>query len=801
MFRPELHPLRECKTKVYTFNVISNSDNEGEIMKITRIKQIKNIGTYKDSNNGHIPLKPFTFIYAANTYGKTTFCDILRSLKTNDISYINNRRRIGIKYSEKCLVSLAIDNKNINYDGEKWIVPNDVNVRECLEIFDINFVNENVFTNFKIEHKNKESFTSFILGERGVDLVQKLDELEKILSDKEQKFKEDKPKLEKSLNGITYDDIKKQKYDENFKDIECLLISTDAEINNLSKQLSEIDKIKSIGNIEPVCIDNSILRKLICTAKEICDFNYDIDLTQLKTSIEEIKKETPNLNDQWFKDGIKSSKDKCPLCGATTTNNERIKIFSEYFSESIIAFLDKVEKCQKDILRNFKGQDIPNSLIKLTNQKDLIIPYYNGNNNLLDDLNSSLKQMTKNADILSGAIEKAKDELENNLRIKLSSVNKVDFDFSKSTSLLASLDEIDSLLPIMNKQITDVNRIFDEYQEKLSNEYLLGEISKNKSEYKQNNLIFLRGQYNEEIDSIIQIENHIKELKGKIKDTKTQIDSQQEEFLNKYFVAIQHIYAKLGGENYRIERESTPRGKKKVYGVKIYFLDKPIDETRFCMSESYRRALALSVFLAKVKIDNNPNSIIVLDDPVTSFDKDRMRSFIGVIDELKGNCFEQLIMLMHYENFFRLITKAIADKTLIKLTRDRDNHIFNEIGEDDDMFSNEYENALNHIIKFINAESNTIKENDVRIFFEKYLHNYYAYEISIKPALTGGKLHDFVLGLERENLISTAKKDDLILKLKFLNDSSHSFTDYSVEEQRSFVKDAYLSLHNLGANS
>lgn len=148
-------------------------------------------------------------------------------------------------------------------------------------------------------------------------------------------------------------------------------------------------------------------------------------------------------------------------------------------------------------------------------------------------------------------------------------------------------------------------------------------IAKNKAEYSQNNAIFLRGQFNDEIKSIIQTEDHIIELKDKIKNTKAQIDAQQEEFLNKYFLAIQQIYSKLGGENYRIEREFTPRGKKKVYGVKIYFMDKLIDETRFCMSESDRRALALSVFLAKIKIGNNPQSVIILDDPVTSFDQDK----------------------------------------------------------------------------------------------------------------------------------------------------------------------------------
>ena len=776
-------------------------DLQGDYMRITRIKQINNIGTYKNSGNGRINLKPFTFIYAANTYGKTTFCDIMRSLKTNDISYINNRRRIGIKDSEKCLVSLTIDNDNIDYDGEKWIVPVGNNIRNYLEIFDISFVNENVFTNFKIEHKNKESFTSFILGERGVELAKTLAYLEQTLSDKEQEFKENKAKLDKKLKDIAFDDIKKQKYNDNFKDTECLLISVAEEIKKLSNQLSEIDKIKSIKKIDSINVDQSKLRELINTTKEICAFKHDIDLTQLKKRVEDIREETAGLSDQWYKDGIKSIKTKCPLCGNIITDNERIKILSEYFSEIIITFLDKVEKCQNEIIRNFKERSIASNLIKFTQQKDLIMPYFNGNSDLPSALNESFKQLTKIANDISSFVEKSKEELESNLLIKLSSVNKVDFDFSKSAILFTYLDEMDSILSIMNKQINEFNQNFKEYQEKLSNEYLLSEISKHKSEFSRYNLIVLRGQYNEEIDSLIQTEGHIKELKDKIKVTKTKFDSQQEDFLNKYFADIQQIYSKLGSENYRIERETTSRGKKKVYGVKIYFRDKLIDETRFCMSESDRRALALSVFLAKIKIDNNPNSILILDDPVTSFDKDRMRNFISIINELKSNCFGQLIILMHYENFFRLITKATENKTLIKLMRDKDDHVFNEIYEDDDMFSNEYENALNHIIKFINAESNSIKENDVRIFFEKYLHNYYAYEISKNPSIKGGRLHDFILGLEKEKLISTATKEDLILKLKFLNDSSHSFTDYPIEDQRSFVKDTYFSLHNLGMNS
>lgn len=770
-------------------------------MKITRIKQIKNIGTYKDSGAGRIELKPFTFIYAANTYGKTTFCDIIRSLKTNDISYINNRRRIGIKDTEKCLVSLTIDGNNVNYDGIQWIKPMNIDFQTNIEVFDINFVNENVFTNFKIEHKNKESFTSFILGERGVELIQTLEEFEKTLYDKEQKLKEDKQKLEKLLNNCSYDIIKRQPYKDDFKDIDCLLFSFADNIKKLTRQLSEIEKIKKLEKIDNVVIDFSNILQIIKQVQEICNFRLDIDLKQLKNKIEIIKKDIPTLTDQWIKEGIKISKDKCPLCGNDITNNERIKVLSEYFSETIINLLDQIEKCHNDILKKFNCKNFFNCIVKCTQQKNPISSYYNIQTDLNKKADTILDELTNKATIINQLVDDAKEELLDNLSSKMSSVNKTEFDFSRSTILIDTFNKINALLEDLNKATKIINEDFEQYQNKLSNEYLLKEIEKNQKEYDKNNLLFQRGKYNEEINSLIQTEDHIKELKTKIKETRATIDLQQEEFLNKYFEKIQSIYSKLGGDNYRIEREATSRGKKKVYGVKIYFMGKLIDETRFCMSESDRRALALSVFLAKIQVDNNPNLIMLLDDPVTSFDQNRMRNFIDIINILNKECCEQIIILMHYESFFRLAAKAIDDKTLIKIVREKDNHAFCEIDENDDMFSSEYEQALRHIVQFIQAETNTIKENDVRIFIEKYLHNYYAYEIAKQPSIKGARLHDFILGLEKEKLISTQEKETLLLKLKFLNDSSHSFTDYPIEEQRSFIEDVYTTLHNLGATN
>lgn len=768
-------------------------------MLIERIKRIKNIGGYENAGNGQIQLKPYTFIYAANTYGKTTFCDIIRSLKTNDVSIINNRKRVGMKNSDKCEVSFTVNKLNIDYDGACWSVPDSVDIRENLQIFDINFVNENVFTNFNIEHRNKENFTSFVLGTRGVELIQRLATLEETLTIKEQDYKTKKILLEKQLKTITFEEIKKVKYNENFKDFECLIISAQKAIDDLQKQREEIDQIKEIKGIDKWCFNFDKIFILVKAIREILEKKYAIDLSLLKNEIEKIRKDNPTLTEGWLKDGVKNSKGQsvCPFCGNETTQNMRVNIIMQYYSEEVVKIIDEIEKLQKDIDRELQEILVGNALLKIQQQATKVLPYCDLETDKKEDFFILLQSAIEQVEKINQNISFIKQELASNLQLKLSSITETEFPISQTTSFLGGLTKLLETKEKINEKIEEYNKIFIRYRDKLTEDFINEKVLILQKELNDNNFILTRGMYNEHIEELNQINEHILELKKLIKTTKSQIDIQQDEFLNKYFEEIQNIFSRLGGEHYRIEREVTPRGKKKVYGVKIYFKDKLVDETKYCLSESDRRALALSVFLAKIKLDNNPNQIIILDDPITSFDENRMRLFISIINELNNKAFCQIIILMHYENFFRLITRITQDKTLIKIMRSGDNHFFEEIFDDNDIFKNEYERQLNKIIRFINAEITDIAENDVRIYFEKYLHQYYAYEISKDATLPAGRLHDFVVNLERQSLISSEIKEDLLIKLRFLNDSSHTFTDYTEEEKRSFIKEAYLSLHQM----
>ena len=761
---------------------------------IERIKYFKNIGAYEDSGNARIKFKPFTFIYAANTYGKTTFCDIFRSLKTGDAFYINKRRKIDAKPTEICEVDLTIDGKNVKFEHGNWSIPNGIQIKDNLEIFDVNFVDEN-FTNFEIMPKNKENLTSFILGERSVELIDRLKRKEEALADKNTLKESLRIFLTKHITADVYDAVINEEYNDAFKDFESLMISSKAEIDKLNVQIDEIDKIKRIAKIDLPQIDYSNLLSYISQVKDLCWYVCKIDLTKLKEQMDEIKNENPNISETWIKEGIKYSSNNCPFCGAELKDSKRVQVFSDYFSEQVLAFIDKVEVIQGQVARNFRVASFSKMLMNIIEQKRKMCQYIACKEfDEFDELIESIQNVTEEIEKL---VFETKDELEKNISLKLQSFTSVDFSFFKA-------DELEkqtlTLKPTITSLITCIGKINDKflaYQRDLTKESILSRIKSLEIEYKKANIILLRGMYDDEIKKIKQAEEHIKELKKNIRATRCEIDEQESDFLNKYFESIQAIFKQLGGEYFSLVRETNERGKKKVYGIKIYYKNIIVDENRFCLSESDRRALALSIFLAKIEVDKNSNSILVLDDPITSFDKDRMRLFLLCLKRLKTECFCQVILLMHYENFFRSISKNTPEKALIKIKRTKDNHYFEEIQEDDEIFKDEYEKALDRIIQFIKADINDIAENDVRVFLENYLKRYYAYEVSNNGALKGGTLHNFILNLAKENYIDKKNKDELTEMVALLNDTSHAFYEYSEEDKRSFVKKVYSCLHSL----
>lgn len=79
-------------------------------------------------------------------------------------------------------------------------------------------------------------------------------------------------------------------------------------------------------------------------------------------------------------------------------------------------------------------------------------------------------------------------------------------------------------------------------------------------------------------------------------------------------------------------------------------------------SESDRRALALCIFLSKIYLlseDEKSKAILIMDDPVTSFDEERISCILQRLYELQPNV-KQMFITTHY--------KGMAAKTSKNLT-------------------------------------------------------------------------------------------------------------------------------------
>ena len=106
--------------------------------------------------------------------------------------------------------------------------------------------------------------------------------------------------------------------------------------------------------------------------------------------------------------------------------------------------------------------------------------------------------------------------------------------------------------------------------------------------------------------SITKDESEIKKLDG-------QLQQDQSQYLIKYFQEVNLIFETLGSGNFKLEKEAGGRGHLPVYSLKVTFhgVSIPNDKLGSVFSESDRRALALSVFLVKVKLKSKSMPLMI----------------------------------------------------------------------------------------------------------------------------------------------------------------------------------------------
>jgi len=781
-------------------------------MKIKRVNKIINVGTYKNFiTGGDKQFEELTLIYGLNTYGKTTLIDIFQSLKYNKPSLINTRKTIpNVNEDQKIILSVGGKNgkeEKISFQNSMW---NKSNFSDKIEIFGENFIDINVFTHSIIERDNKENFTDFILGELGVNKAKKIEEKKIRLRKDKSDLKNVVPLFVKGKSTKEIDDFINYSVEEfDFGDIKEQLIEEETKLQEEEKRLSNPQKI--IDMPQP----NELEIKKIDILDNIKKINFVLEKDYSNIKDETLKKLNKHINtnflnssgaEQWIQKGLKYTKeDNCPYCGQDLQNaKDLIDIYSKLFDKSYNDFINNVSSELKSNIDNVRKihfnsiNVLQAELLQIKNYVPLIKDSDFKNNvkkfeEILNNLNESKLEEEKNK-----ITEDLKEKIDTKNKIPYKKVTIYNFEeFEKNiNSYIAKLEEAKAIIKEIIKIIDNFKNGYKSGAKSDKINFL--KIIINKLKYKK-----AKFEQKEKCEEYKKLKNEINGLETEIPLLQNELQREQSGYLEKYFEKINYFFKKLGSNDFILKQEISRKGNKPVYSLKVEFKGQLIsnEELKTVFSSSDRRALALSIFWAKVDLkeeDTKSKTIVILDDPITSFDENRITNTINLLKDLLSDV-DQVIITTHYSNFlkrFYVINKNITRKIkLLKIEKNNEtSYIDND--EKDKFILNEYDFAFNEIYDFINGKNQNNIRTKLRLFLENYLKENPQKQIrdsSIEP----NSLSDLIEKLFDKQIIGKKEKIKLLEFKDCSNPDSHIYTTNNIEDVRSFAKEMMEFLYSI----
>lgn len=551
-------------------------------MKIARIKEIKNIGTFANFTNGaSLGFEKLTFIYGFNTFGKTTLTDVFQSFKENNPQIIQARKTIPAQSGRQKVIFSIKDQveSDVKFEDDNWT---QTDISKDLEVFGTDFIHRNLFTGLAIERENRVNLTQFILGEQGVKLAEEIATKKKELGDKKRDLKTKVPNFVKDKTDIEIKQFLESSIEGLEKDkIENVLSQKKSDLQKEQDRLKEPQKILKLQEpskfelptftiIELLKVINTLLQEDYSNIKEVI-------LTKLNKHLSDNFSVQDNA-ENWIKAGLHYCKDKtndgCPFCGQSLHNaQDLINIYDSYFDQAYNDFINRVEK----ELEN-KNRKIENATFAQKTILQTALTGVSKYKELISDevFQAKLVELQTNIDSLQEEdLNTAKNEIlktvksSRDLKIKYPYKKVAIIDFSHlETTLLAYnlllvtakeiIDELLARIKTFKKQYENIATIQQSVNSLINK---IGEL-----EYKK-----ARIDQNQDCVNYKKLQQEIATLEANIFTLETQLKGDQSQYLTNYFTHINDLFKKLGSKNFTLEKETNNQGHLPVYSLKVKF--------------------------------------------------------------------------------------------------------------------------------------------------------------------------------------------------------------------------------------
>lgn len=778
-------------------------------MPITRIKSIKQIGRFKSySGGGATPFcnvsdgKKMSVVLGDNTYGKSTLTDILRSVNSGNNVEIIRRRTIPNDTSIDQVVELSYQPPNagtqniIKYERGSWV--NNMLQNKVL-IFDQEFIHQNIFTGIHLTRDNKENFTDFILGEEGVKLGAEIEKRNM----NAKKFPEDLRSVRPDYIRNEYDTKKVDQFINlkvsESRDSLAKIADTQAKLMERLNKISDFTRLSQVDLCDEKYI--TTLNTLSEFLQKVKNSSYD---EVSKDALTQIQEQLQYVDSHWLEQGAKHLSDsRCPFCTQDTTPVESlINAYKIVFDHKYNSYVSEVHKDIDSIKTTLGSLSATSHSKKHSESIDVIKKYVP----FIGEIEEFIKILDIKCKELQDSESSIRLYVEDSLREPLDAfIGDKKSNIHKPRSFPISLDDLQSLVISTDKISSELYDII----EKCSNIINLkkNEVSRWTPEIVASNLAKasnLKSDAEMKIKRLDQ-DNQCVTYKEKLEEQRaykkatlelrSQLESEQSRYLSSLFSSINTWFKDLGSNDFTLDRSQSNRGNKTVYELKVAFCGEPISSDDLCkvFSESDRRNLALAIYLARAEQADKENTILVLDDPVVSFDDNRI---LVTCNRLAGlsNSFEQIIIMTHYKSVVRRLLKSRSGAVYVKIEKDT-NGAKLEAFDTKDFQLSDHERAYIDLAAFINGDTNNY--GGLRQFMERHISLIFQPQL-INLGKTDAMLSEKISALADAKEIDTVTKNTLDGFRVTLNPDHHEDEgDTTIEDRRSLTRSVLEELYRL----
>lgn len=777
---------------------------------IRRISEICNTGNFYDfRNGGQCQFEKLTLIYGLNTYGKSTLVDIMNSLSLNNPQIIMDRKSIGSIDNEYPKVTLNIyDNqrkeRSVVFNNSCW---HGFNNDYKIEIFDNKYIQSNIFTGLDITRENKLNITEFILGAENVKLANKICDLKKQKRDKGTDIRTIEGTITKMLpKGVNLSEFLSLKTRENCNEV----VKEKNKIKEaLENRIKFSQKILGTKKVDQVQVDLDIIQDFkeinLILGKTYSDINNDA-LESIKYHLHSNFLQSDSNSEMWIKDGILkyykengSEQSKCPFCGQTISDSvDLIDVYKRYFceayqnfTENVIGDLRKSYTCIRDRAKLIGNSQLKDSLIYLKGCFEYITENdFKDNVNLLEAASMPLydsinEYVSEIGNLLEQSEAKAKQKKERPYEI----VKPIDLEHIESIAA-----DINLKLESVNEIINRINIFIEKTKKSIQGDEIAKMLENIERDIFKLELEQLRDKCKDICISLSKEKEKYKALTVEISEKQSTLAREMDDFLNLYFDKINRYLQVFGTKSFQIGKKIATNGDMPVISLCVKFKGQEINEKNLknVLSESDMRALALSIFWAKLSTSTNEslaNTIVILDDPITSFDNNRTRAAISEIFNLYNKC-AQIIILSHYESFintFLACHNGNCELKVIKINKDNKTSYL-ENCDLNEFILDAHDKMLEKIDNFISGEIDEDISKDLRVYFENEFKRRYRYQI-IKLGVENLMMKDLVIKLKENFIISNDISEKVLDLLRILNPEHHIYIPSNPEEWRNIASD------------